>query len=407
MRTFARVAVAVVLGGVGFARADGPPPAVVGFLVDTSGSIGPADLQTAQALGRGLLKALPPGSQMAVFTFDDQSRLVQPLTSDAESVGRVLGRAKIAGQWTALNDALYDASRYVRDAPAQRRAIVLVTDGVDENSVLNLEDALAVAEGSKIPVFTVGVGRAREKSLRRIAKLTAGSYFSGPSARGEELAKAIQTAEVAQSTLAATGGAPPGATPGSSPATTSATRRAGVLIGGGLLLALVLVLALNRKSSPRCPRCGTELRSPLETCPSCAPRGEEQPKPPSEPMPETVFQRLQDDDEHLEKTITLREAPVLAIVKGAAAGVVYSLSPESAVSVGRARANDIVLSDVAISSQHCRIRQEEGRFVVHDLRSTNGTFVNDRRVSRCVLEEGDTIKVGETLLQFRTDHRRM
>jgi pSer/pThr/pTyr-binding forkhead associated (FHA) protein len=43
---------------------------------------------------------------------------------------------------------------------------------------------------------------------------------------------------------------------------------------------------------------------------------------------------------------------------------------------------------------------------VQDLKSTNGTFVNDRRVSRHPLAEGDVIQVGETCLQFRVEHRR-
>jgi pSer/pThr/pTyr-binding forkhead associated (FHA) protein len=74
--------------------------------------------------------------------------------------------------------------------------------------------------------------------------------------------------------------------------------------------------------------------------------------------------------------------------------------------VGRARANDIVLEDVAVSSQHCRIRLEQGHFVLHDLKSTNGTLVNDQKVSRHTLSEGDVIRIGETSLQFRLESLR-
>ena len=41
--------------------------------------------------------------------------------------------------------------------------------------------------------------------------------------------------------------------------------------------------------------------------------------------------------------------------------------------------------------------------MVHDLDSTNGTRVNDRRVKRHVLEEGDVIQIGETRLEFRME----
>ena len=110
-------------------------------------------------------------------------------------------------------------------------------------------------------------------------------------------------------------------------------------------------------------------------------------------------------EEYLEKTVTLRERPVLAVTHGADAGQVVPLSPEATTSMGRAKANDIVLEDVSVSSQHCRVRPEQGRFVLHDLGSTNGTFVNERRVTRHDLAEGDVIKVGETTLQFRMERR--
>ena len=65
-----------------------------------------------------------------------------------------------------------------------------------------------------------------------------------------------------------------------------------------------------------------------------------------------------------------------------------------------------MVDDVSVSSEHCRIRPEDGRFVLHDLKSTNGTFVNERRVTRHVLAEGDVIKIGETSLQFKTGPER-
>jgi pSer/pThr/pTyr-binding forkhead associated (FHA) protein len=111
-------------------------------------------------------------------------------------------------------------------------------------------------------------------------------------------------------------------------------------------------------------------------------------------------------EEYLERTITLQERPVLAITRGPGVGQVFNLSETSATSIGRSRANDIQVDDVSISGQHCRVRSEEGRFVVHDLKSTNGTLVNDRRISRHILEEGDVIQIGETALQYRREMKR-
>src|SRR5439155_963706 len=128
-------------------------------------------------LALGILPELGPGAEAAVFTFDDQSRLVQARTSRAEDLRQALARVAMSGRYTALYDALYDASRYVRDAPGTRKAIVLLTDGRDENSALKIEDGLKVAADSHIPVYAVGVGQVDERVLRRIAKLTGGEYY--------------------------------------------------------------------------------------------------------------------------------------------------------------------------------------------------------------------------------------
>jgi pSer/pThr/pTyr-binding forkhead associated (FHA) protein len=153
------------------------------------------------------------------------------------------------------------------------------------------------------------------------------------------------------------------------------------------------------------------LATPFSECPFCAAEEGLTGSPGESPLPEgalseTVVARLNSTEEYLEKTITLQEKPILLVTAGASMGEVFNLSLESVTSIGRAKANDIVLEDVAISSQHCRIRPENGLFVVHDLRSTNGTFLNERKITRAPLNSGDVLKVGETSLQFRMDQKR-
>ena len=111
-------------------------------------------------------------------------------------------------------------------------------------------------------------------------------------------------------------------------------------------------------------------------------------------------------EERGEKTLVLRDRPMLTVTSGKEAGRVYDLRRDGSTSMGRARANDIVIDDVACSNEHCRIRPEEGRFVLHDLQSTNGTFVNERRVTTHSLEAGDVVQVGETHLTFWREHTR-
>jgi len=269
------------------------------LVIDRSGSLSANDLALTRQLARSVFESLPAGSEAAVFVFDDQSRLVRPLTPNADEVLLALEEVRTSGKFTALHDALYDASRYLRDSGRGRRAILLVL-------------------------------------------------------------------------LAA--------------------------------VAVVAALVLRRRSRARCPRCGGDLPSALSPCPSCmdwpARLGSEAATGSVSP---TVVARMNITEEYLEKTVTLRERPVLVVTHGAATGHAVLLSPEVTTSIGRAKANDIVLDDVSVSSEHCRVRPEEGRFVLHDLKSTNGTFVNERRVTRHPLAEGDVIKVGETAMQFRME----
>lgn len=72
-------------------------------------------------------------------------------------------------------------------------------------------------------------------------------------------------------------------------------------------------------------------------------------------------------------------------------------------SIGRAEENDLALvHDRRVSRQHAEIRRQDGVWVLHDLNSTNGTFVNERRLAEpWLLRDGDTIRIGVTTFAFR------
>src|SRR5258707_10221162 len=148
----------------------------VALVLDTSASIHADELTKTRALCVGLLQHLPPGSEIALFTFDDQDRLLLPWTTASGDVERALAIVRPTGHFTMLYDALYDASKKLRDMQASRKALVLLTDGKDEGSALDVDDGLRAAEDAHIPVFTIGVGRVQERVLRRMAKLTGGLY---------------------------------------------------------------------------------------------------------------------------------------------------------------------------------------------------------------------------------------
>src|ERR1700733_8602164 len=65
------------------------------------------------------------------------------------------------------------------------------------------------------------------------------------------------------------------------------------------------------------------------------------------------------------------------------------------VTIGRAPDNDIHIDNLAVSNYHARVYSEAGSLVVEDLNSLNGSFLNDIRVERAMLKDGDEILIGK------------
>lgn len=72
------------------------------------------------------------------------------------------------------------------------------------------------------------------------------------------------------------------------------------------------------------------------------------------------------------------------------------------VVMGRSHETDVALDDPYASDFHLRLVSQESGMMLHDLGSTNGTYVNGRRVSAPTeLKRGDTIQVGKTVMEIR------
>jgi two-component system, cell cycle response regulator len=93
-------------------------------------------------------------------------------------------------------------------------------------------------------------------------------------------------------------------------------------------------------------------------------------------------------------------AACLVVLSGSNVGEMYRIEKAQVV-IGRGDKVDLRLVDDGISREHVRLSQEEGRIVLEDLGSTNGTYCNGQRVTRQPLAEGDKILIGSTtILKF-------
>ena len=72
----------------------------------------------------------------------------------------------------------------------------------------------------------------------------------------------------------------------------------------------------------------------------------------------------------------------------------FRLRPGAVKTIGRAPRADFILDVALVSRIHCRITATDEKLEVVDLSSTNGVFVNDKKVGRASLERGDRLRIG-------------
>ena len=99
-----------------------------------------------------------------------------------------------------------------------------------------------------------------------------------------------------------------------------------------------------------------------------------------------------------------RRAAVLRIRNGGFEGMTYALEGEETL-IGRNPNTDITLLDEGISREHAIILfdDDQARYEIEDLESTNGTKVNGKRVRNAPLAPGDEIQIGHTVFEFVID----
>ncbi len=111
---------------------------------------------------------------------------------------------------------------------------------------------------------------------------------------------------------------------------------------------------------------------------------------------ESKTELLKMDD--AQSVISLRKCQLI-VVDGPNRGKKFLLNKDS-LTVGKRDTNDIVVNDSTVSREHLDISYKEDRFLLRDLGSTNGTFINGTGVKEAYLVPGDQIKVGNTTLEF-------
>lgn len=91
--------------------------------------------------------------------------------------------------------------------------------------------------------------------------------------------------------------------------------------------------------------------------------------------------------------------PTLQVVSGSANKTVVNLGEEK-LTIGRVGFNDLVLNDKKVSRSHAAVYFEKGHYVIEDLNSTNGVYIDGNHVKKAILKTGNKISLGDVVLLF-------
>jgi VWFA-related protein len=162
-------------------------PLRVGLLIDTSNSIRDRFEFEQRAAGDFLQALVRPGTDQAFLgSFDSMAELVQDFTDDVDQLVQAIQSLRPGGG-TALYDAVYYGSRdkLLEVAPPTstiRRALVVLSDGEDNQSRYSRLQALEMAQRAEVLVYTIstnirGIQMPGDKVLREFSQETGGRYF--------------------------------------------------------------------------------------------------------------------------------------------------------------------------------------------------------------------------------------
>ncbi len=414
----------------------------IAILVDESGSMAKeGKLNSAREALKAFLQNLDPRAELFLFGFHDGVETLYTPEQGREALNRAVNAFSPRGSRTVMYDALNEGLKQVAARGAGRKALVLLTDGKDEGSATTLEDIARLASDLGIPIFSLAYGSdADVPTLQRLTILSGGHLAQTSSPSGlKDLYFIVAQYLASQYALTYVTNAKPG--PGKHAVLLklthggleyTATREFPLPIGlqpkkpvwvakgelkgkpttpsTGLILTLLtflavggffaalLILRISKKAVRKCPTCGNRMEPSWTECMFCKKEKEKQKEEKIPVMPQWQA-------ESISKTLVFKREKtklgVLRFLTGPSSGKELLLELPKTV-VGSGSHCDLVVDDPNVASEHFILKKEGEGYILQDLGSEVGTYVNGTRLEgRRELHSNDRIKIGATTLLFK------
>jgi VWFA-related protein len=153
--------------------------------IDVSGSMRGKPMEDAITAATLFVGSLDEKDQVALCAFSDQVRFYQDFVSEPEVIKQNILSLSPSGN-TVLYDAIYRCIEFSNLLRSDKKAVIVLSDGKDTDSELELEDCIAFAQKSGTSIYGIGLGSESErgkikKVLGRLSRLSGGVYFYTPS----------------------------------------------------------------------------------------------------------------------------------------------------------------------------------------------------------------------------------
>jgi len=415
------------------------------FLIDTSDPAREAVVRRNAEHVRRLLQARREHHDFGLAVFDTDLRVLAPLGSGPERIREALEGVRAVGPTTELYRSTLEAVQRLAEYPAERRGLLLFSDGLAEDRAYFHEDVIRTAHEGDVIIYGLGYARSPSlrvalQTLRRLAEETGGRFI----AADEQHRLPAGFLEQPYRTLDNGGRLRLGLAPAIDAGMTGEQmlELAWITAEGSASARLPVSLPPAARAptpDPAPPPPAEPATPPPAAAPPEANEGAgavepRSPRPPESAAPGTPaspgatpsagWQRLLWPVIAALALVLAALALVLAWRRARPAPAKAASTPLAAgpsdaylefldgsgrrhpivgdrLQLGRHSDNEVRLADSSISRHHAEIRRGgDGRFTITDLDSMNGVYVNDRRIKTATLEDGDLIELGDIGLRF-------
>jgi Mg-chelatase subunit ChlD len=394
------------------------------FLVDTSDPARQNVIEKNKALIKKLSASLEPHQKAGLASFDKTFRILAPIGTSSFLFTKSLDTLKAAGKTTELYRSLIKAIEHINSFEAQRKVIVLLSDGQAEDKAYFHSDIIKLSRKSGIIINSIGYPRSVPLSvalqtIRRLSEETGGSYIETDMSYNlsEDIFKqtlinidtggsfSIDLNKLYQNNnpvtfvkLAFKTSA--GIKHISVPVTIKIAMKAAQTIPAATKKSSTEQLQTNNNTVNTPPIQIVTKQAPVQPINLWLWYG----------LPAafiiiiifiliTLFLLWRKPETKVHSTEN-EYRPYAYLIENDGNETRYPIT-RTIWRIGRSKGNELSLDDTSISRRHAEIhRNSDGTFDIIDMNSMNGVYINDEKIGKAELHEGDVLEIGDFFLNF-------